>query len=181
MKLGIVVGHNNKARGATRVLDGVPEWDWNKDLANRIRMHAPREVEIFYRPPGRGGIQAAYAQADDWGADLTIELHFNSSSKASATGTETLSSGSPGSMRLCATIQDKMVSALGLRDRGIKIRTPNGKTALKRRGSASLFAGRAPAALIEPYFGSNTDDCRRADERKDALAYALIEAAREAM
>lgn len=54
-------------------------------------------------------------------------------------------------------LQDAMLAALGRRDRGIKIL---GRT---DRGGRSLHAGRAPAVLVEPFFGSSTGDCRAAD------------------
>ncbi len=50
-----------------------------------------------------------------------------------------------------------MLSALGRRDRGIKILSRSD------RGGRSLHAGRAPAILVEPFFGSHSADCRAAD------------------
>jgi len=180
-KISIIVGHNFRAKGAARALDGVPEWTWNRDLANRIRKLNPRNIEVFFRTPGRGGVAHAYAESDRWGADVSVELHFNAARARAATGCETLTSGSRGSRRLAAAVQKRMVAALGLRDRGIKTRTPGGKTALDRRGSTSLFAGRAPAVIVEPYFGSNINDCRIADAKKDVLAEAILAGALEAV
>ena len=175
--LAIVVGHNRVAQGAIRVLDRETEWRYNQDLAERIRDLDPDRVRIFFRPPGRGGVRACYREVDAWGADLSVELHFNAVRNRTVSGTETLTSGTDGSRRLAAAIQGRMVSVLGLPDRGCKVRTPWAKRRIDRRGSTSLFAGRAPAVLVEPFFGSNPDDCRRADDRLDALARAIYEGA----
>jgi N-acetylmuramoyl-L-alanine amidase len=177
MRIAVKVGHNVKAQGAVRK-DGISEWIWNCELADMIRQHDPDSVRVFLREPGAGGVRKAYAAVDAWNADVSIELHFNSVGSSQATGTETLSSGSKGSLALAEKVQEAMVGVLGLRDRGILIRTPWGKTKLERRGSTSLHAGKAPAVLIEPYFGSNPGDCATADRNKQALACAIYNAAR---
>lgn len=171
-RIALVVGHNPASQGAVRATDKRTEYDWNGDLAAAIMAHAPAMYRVFRRPSGRGysaEIRETYAAVDAWGASASIELHFNGGA-ASATGTETLSSGSANSRKLAALIQPAMVVALGLRDRGILIR---GKS---ERGGASLHAGRAPAVLIEPYFGSNKADCAAADRNYSALSRAIHEA-----
>ncbi|GAW37010.1 N-acetylmuramoyl-L-alanine amidase [Roseovarius sp. A-2] len=180
-KIAIIIGHNAKSQGAVRVTDGKSEFQWNSHLAEMIRAHAgcdpDAEIRIFRRQSGFGytkQIQDVYARADAWGADVTIELHFNASASSAASYTVTLSSGSAGSLALCERLQAAQVSALGLRDAGVKVRERNGG-----RGWRSLWTGRAPAALIEPYFGSNFNDCIVADKRKEELAREIYQAARE--
>ncbi|RKT35282.1 N-acetylmuramoyl-L-alanine amidase [Roseovarius halotolerans] len=182
-KIAIIVGHNKRGQGAVRVTDGKTEFQWNSDLASRIRAYAEddpySEVRIFYRQTNMGytkQIQDVYARADAWGADVTIELHFNAAADASASYTCTLSSGTAGSLALCERLQAAQVRVMGLDDAGVKIRNRGGG-----RGWRSLWTGDAPAALIEPYFGSNPRDCILADKRKDELARALYEAARESV
>ncbi|MFV0512487.1 MAG: N-acetylmuramoyl-L-alanine amidase [Jhaorihella sp.] len=177
-RLAIVVGHTLRAPGATRVVDGVPEYEWNMDLADRIRRYALQagvDCSVFLRDENLGyaaQIEKVYGKADSWGADATVELHFNASSVASATGTETLHSGSARSKAFASAVQGRMLAALGLRSRGTF------KPAV--RGLKSLITGRAPAILIEPYFGSNPKDCAAADGGKDQLASAIIEGFLEA-
>lgn len=174
MKIAIVVGHNEKAQGAVRATDGRTEYDWNTELAGLMEAAAgTHEIKIFHRTPGGGygaEIKRVYKQVDAWDAGCSIELHFNASASL-ATGCETLSSGSSGSLDLAARVQKAMVKMLQLRDRGVQIR------ARKDRGGLSLFAGKAPAVLIEPYFGSNAGDCARADMVKAALAASIVQAA----
>lgn len=176
MKIAIVVGHNARAQGAVRVTDGRTEYDWNGVLAEMIAAHDPEAVRVFHRVPGGGysaQIDRVYAQVDAWGAHVSLELHFNAASPA-AHGCETLSSGTLGSLALAERVQAAIVVDLPVRDRGIKLR---GKG--QGRGWRSLWAGRAPAVLLEPYFGSNAAECHMADDYKEVLAEAIHEAARD--
>jgi N-acetylmuramoyl-L-alanine amidase len=104
-----------------------------------------------------------------------VEGHFNSSASSAATGTETLSSGSKASLRFCEALQSRMNYALGLRDRGVK-------TVRTGRGSASLITGKAPAALIEPFFGSSPKGQAATDEPAEmrALARGILHATEDA-
>lgn len=182
MKLAIVVGHNSVSQGAVRSDTGVTEFVWNSDLAMMIEDEAEfmpdLQVQTFYRQPGGGyqrEIERVYDEVDAWGADVSIELHFNSFGDPSARGTETLSSGTPMSMRLAVEVQAAMVGALGLRDRGVVTRRTG-------RGAESLISGRAPAILIEPFFASNDKNNAATDEvhEKHRLARAILIGARKA-
>ncbi|OJY26211.1 MAG: hypothetical protein BGP11_13115, partial [Rhodobacterales bacterium 65-51] len=152
-----------------RQIDGRTEYDWCGDLAAAIRACAPGMYEVFRRPAGRpysAEIRETYAAVDAKGAVASVELHFNGG-PTSASGAETLTSGSKGSLRLAGLIQPAMVQALGLRDRGIIVRARND------RGGLSLHAGRAPAVLLEPYFGSNPTDCAAADRHYAVLVQGI--------
>lgn len=183
MRLAIVVGHNSEAQGAVRSDTGESEYVWNSRLALMIEDKAADyglTVRIFKRVPSGGyrrEIARVYDEVDRWRADASVELHFNGAASPAATGTETLSSGTALSLRLAEAVQREMVAALGLRDRGIKTR------AVDERGGGSLFAGRAPAILIEPFFGSAPRGQRATDEasEKARLADAVLRGAAEAM
>ena len=173
MKIAIVIGHNARAQGAVRITDGRSEYDWNTDLAELIADTAGC-VGIFRRTYGGGyaaEIDRVYREVDDWGADCSIELHFNGSPDPRAEGCLTLSSGTKGSMALAAELQPRMRAVLNNEDDGIIVRGPGD------RGGRSLWAGRAPAVIAEPYFGGNARSCAVADARKDQLAEAILEAA----
>ena len=181
MKLGIVVGHTRNRQGAHSQTLAQSEYPWNSDLAERIQARAgDLEHRVFFRDGH--GIKGAYRQADDWGATVTVELHFNASDNAHATGTGVLYfPGSVNGKRLATLLREEMGTALELPDwpsgtGGVV--TPFQASGKQERGKTSLGAGRAPAALIEPFFGSNPDDATRANARKDALAEAIVRAAR---
>lgn len=178
MKLAIVVGHNARAQGATRITDGIPEFQWNTHLAGLIREIDPQGVKVFFRKAGGGysaEIRRVYAEVDEWGADLSAELHFNGSPDPRAEGCLTLTSGTRGSRILAAEVHKRMLAVMGNEDDGVRARGRN------ERGGLSLWAGRAPAIMTEPYFGGNARFCAVADARKDQLAEAIYEGAKAAM
>lgn len=167
MKIGIVVGHTRLSPGKLSPWLQVHEYPWNCDLADLMLSAAPpgHGFRVFFRD-GQG-ITGAYRQADEWGADRTVELHFNAFAPA-ASGTLTLYA--PGSKRgrwLAGVVQERMVAVLGLQDRGAV--EPMGD-----RGLASLTAIPAPAILVEPFFGTNRVDCEVATARKAELAAAIV-------
>ncbi|MEO0859237.1 MAG: N-acetylmuramoyl-L-alanine amidase [Pseudomonadota bacterium] len=183
MKLAIVVGHNSVSQGAVRKDTGETEFVWNSRLAKMIARQGEDhglDVKVFHRTSGGGystELRRVYGETDRWGADATVELHFNGASSAAATGTETLSSGTALSLKLAASVQREMVAALGLRDRGVKTR------AAKDRGGKSLFSGQAPAILIEPFFGSSAKGTAATDtaQEQERLALAILEGAADAL
>lgn len=180
-KLAIVVGHNAKSQGAVRSDTGESEFVYNSKMAKYMEEIAEDydlDLKVFYRTAGGGytaEIRRVYAEVDKWGADASIELHFNSAGDPTASGTETLTSGSPKSTILAQEVQMEMVETLGLRNRGIIVR--NERT--KGRGYESLVTGKAPAILIEPFFGSGTKDRVASDEdgERKKIAEAILEGA----
>lgn len=186
MKLAIVVGHNSDKQGAVRGDTGESEFRFNSRIAemmheiNRQNPVPNLELRTFFRRPGLGysrEIAEVYDTVDRWGADASIELHFNGAADSRATGTEVLSSGTAASLRLATALQKEITRTLGLRDRGIRTRTR------QDRGGQSLFSGRAPAVLVEPFFGSSPLGQQATDERHEerALAAAYLVGAVEAM
>lgn len=168
MRAAIIIGHNASAKGANALPPiGQSEWEFNCAVAEAMRYTKVMEIGVFRRQPGLGysrEIDLVYAQVNKFGADVSVELHFNAASPA-ATGTETLHSGSANSYTLASCIQRAMVSHLGLRDRGLKARGRSD------RGGRSLHAGKAPAVLVEPFFGTNAEDCQKASEVDFAEMY----------
>lgn len=183
-KLAIVIGHNSQSQGAVRKDTGETEYSFNNRIAMWMeefarKMYPDLEIAVFRRQPLGSytrEINRVYDQTDAWGAHLTMELHFNSSGDTRATGTETLTSGTPASMAAAVAVNEEVVAALGLRDRGVKTRRSG-------RGSQSLISGRAPAILVEPYFGSSPKGLEATDEdhEEQALAMAYIRGAAKAL
>lgn len=175
-KVALVVGHNARAQGAVRATDGVSEFHWNQLAADQVRAELVCEygvqARVFFRESGGGyaaEIDDVYSRVDDWDADCSVEFHFNGG-PSNATGTETLSSGSRGSLALAEHVQKAMLDTFFLRDRGIHVRSRGD------RGGRSLHAGRAPAVLVEPFFGSNEQDCAAADVARTDYAENIARA-----
>jgi N-acetylmuramoyl-L-alanine amidase len=182
MKLGIVVGHHAGAQGAFSTTLNASEYPWNRDLAARVEA-LPSAVarKVFLRD--NGGIAGAYAASDQWGSDITVELHFNASHHPTSTGTGMLYlAGSARGKRFAQRLFNRIDAVLGLGawPQGTSgAITPFQASGQQMRGQGSLTAGRAPATLIEPFFGSNPSDARTAAAHKDDLARAILQAAED--
>lgn len=176
LRLAIVVGHTRLSPGAHCPLLNEYEYGFNKRLALMMQGYADERPEdvvmrVFFRDGV--GVAGAYAQAADWGCHASLELHFNSSANPVANGTETLFA--PHSSRgraLAESVQQHMVAALGLRDRGAH-------EPWQGRGMASLTALSVPAIITEAFFGSNNDDALKASRLQRALGEAIVQGAVE--
>lgn len=183
--LAIVIGHSSEGtdKGASGLSPPFPassaqgrsEYFWNEDLASRIEAIANARairVKTFRRRQNGGpGIREAYRLAAEWRPQASVELHFNSAS-ASARGTETLF-GRQGSRPWARALQDRMVALYGrtgIHNRELKDANVEG------RGVLSLTNEVQPSALIEPFFGSNSEDAALGIDRKRGLAEAIVNA-----
>ncbi|MBG0811642.1 N-acetylmuramoyl-L-alanine amidase [Methylosinus sp. H3A] len=160
-RVAIVVGHNRRSPGA---FAGSPinahEFQFNQGVAQSIKdeaWHYNLEAETFLREPSASygeEVKAVYDKVKDWGAGCSLELHFNSG-QPSARGTSVLCRRDIGRPRaLAESCRTSTVEALGLRDRGVVL------VDRSDRGGGSLYAlDDVPGVLLEPFFGSNSDDC----------------------
>lgn len=180
MKLGIVVGHQKTAKGAYSPWLQASEYDWNSELSE-VLMQVPSTLKrkVFFRDGV--GISGAYNNSNNWGSAITVELHFNSSDNELATGTAALYyPGSARGRQLAKLMVDEMRKALGLQlwpSGTAGVVTPRQASGVAENGLANLRAGRAPATLLEPFFGSNQNDCLAAQANRQAYAESIITAA----
>ncbi len=175
-RLAIIVGHSERRSGA-HALPPIDqsEYPFNKEIARRMELAAAgRDIaaRTFFRD--NVGIQGAYRAAAAFLPDAIIELHFNAAS-ARARGSETLcSEAHPQSPRLARDVQEAMVrifERVGSADRGVKVL----RAGDRGFGNVSATAS-VPSVLVEPFFGSNEQECRLAKERVAAYAEGLVEA-----
>lgn len=169
-KVALVVGHKVTSRGASNKSSGMTEFDFNSALAKDIKeIVSGVYVDIVYR--------RTYRQLPDdinnQHPDFIISLHCNAFD-CEATGTETLYyyKSSKGK-KIAAVLQNKIVKALGLADRGLKPRGSEG------RGGYLLRYTKAPIALTEAFFIDNDHDLSIALKHRDSLVAAYAEAIEE--
>ena len=120
----------------------------------------------------RNGIAVVFGQDDDLyhicdqanqaECDLFVSIHFNAYN-GRASGTETLISGSTGSLMLGHCIQSNLKAVLSLPNRGLK----------ERPGFFVLRNTIMPAVLVEVCFIDNDFDWRRYDAHRDEAAQAI--------
>lgn len=187
-KLGIVVGHTQTAGGAQGI--GIQqEYTYNKAVAadmlaytQEVFEHSgePINAKLFFR--NQGGVQGAYGRINNWmgeeaAAGLTVELHYNSFSSETVSGTETLTSGSPNSKRFAKLVQSKLCDLLGRtgESRGLKTRNRQNPG----RGWLSLVSGIPPAILTEPCFGSSPTDAQLLSTKQFEIGRRIVDCAHD--
>ena len=163
MKIAINVGHGPKDRGAIAV-DGTTEFEFNSQLAILLAQELKHmgHTPVIIIQDSYSGLPAKINAANP---DCVVSLHFNAEG---GTGTETLYwYTSAEGKALAESIQGELVPILGLRDRGIKARQTGDLGALLLRGT------KAPAVIVEPFFGDNQGDWEIALAKLPALALAI--------
>ena len=176
MILAISSGHN-KGTGA-RAYNGDDEWEHNEYLRKLIVQECRRhgvEVHSFERDRSlryTAAMRKLAGQIKSVGADVCLELHFNSGPKA-AHGFEFIHyKGSKGGARL-ARVLAKSFGMFGLR---FAPRRGTGTLARGRwsRGSGYLRLTPCPAIIVETHFGSNKADHEAAIKTRGAQAQAIV-------
>lgn len=154
-KFAVIVGHTKDSQGANSPY-GIPsEYHFNSEVAKYLTDIA----DIYYYDTYKGGYSAMvrrlYNHINQHDYDLTIELHYNAAG-ALAHGTEVLYyANNRKGLKLAENLSSLISSKFGTKDRGAKGR---GKS---DRGGYALYAGKATALLLEPFFGTNKDDVNK--------------------
>ena len=170
MKCALIIGHSQEDGGAVSV-DGINEYKFNNEVAHLIKIEENRqkcELELVWR---KSSYHELPYQVNLTKADFAVELHFNCSDNIAATGTEVLYwLGSEKGFNLAVMVQNCILEALGLKNRGIKPIT------ISERGGHLLKNTIMPCVIAEPFFGSNKYDWETATKRKNELAQAYLSA-----
>lgn len=169
----IDAGHGGTDSGA--VGHGRLEKDDNLKLAKSVGKKLKRYVDVRYtRTTDVFDSPSEKAKkGNDFGADLFVSFHRNSSELESANGYETLVYSESGTPKYFADdIKDEM-TRIGFRDRGTKERTD--LSVLKKTSM--------PAVLLETGFITNEKDNKVFDERfeliSDCIASSILYTLRE--
>lgn len=152
----------------------VSEYKFNTILAAQIKAQAMRahcECGIFFRD--EIGLDGAYQEAKRWGAAGIVELHFNAHSTEAAKGSETLFGKIIGSSELAKYIHAQIINVGIVRnkntDRGLK------EIEVGERGGGNVNNKTGvPSVLLEPFFGSNPEECVLALESMPEIALAVV-------
>ena len=157
-KVALVIGHHEKAKGAYSKWLKIREWDFYNEVVQFID-----NADVFRHDPNISGyvsrIKDTAKRLDEGNYNLVIELHFNAFFDDSANGCETLYYFKNNvSKELSLRFSNMISDSTGIKIRGTGARALANK---KDRGFASVYYPKADAILIEPFFGSNKDDCDR--------------------
>lgn len=164
MKIAFVIGHTEKKKGAYSPFLKISEWDFY----NEVVAHIKSDITVFVHDKNikgyRNRVRVTAAKINKGDFDLVIEGHFNSVEDRTANGVETLYYFNSKKGKQYAQHFSELINEAT----GITLRS-NGLRALinkNDRGHASVYYPKPPAILIEPFFGSNEDDCKRIEGAK---------------
>lgn len=176
MKTAFVIGHDEKAKGATskHLIEGkeISEFDfWKEFVLKNLLDHG--DIFVHESISSYDKKQRATAEKTKY-YDLVIEFHFNSFN-GKAQGVEALHYYKNNKTQAIS----EMFSQLVNEKMNIKLRGMNGATpSSSGNGYGFLYHTKKWAILLEPFFGDNKSDCKKFDEKLfkevivETIAYA---------
>jgi len=158
-KIAFVIGHTSKDKGAFSTFLQISEFDLFKEFANK---HLSEVGDIFFHDE----TITSYTQGPADTATKTtyyeyvFELHFNSATPA-AEGCEALYyTGNTKAEKIAEKFCSLMVQEMDMKNRGAKALNASD------RGFGFVSKQKPTALILEPFFGSNEDDCRNYKQEK---------------
>ena len=149
MNIAFVIGHHKKSKGAFSSYLFANEFDFYTDVI----------------------IKETASKLNKFNFDLVIELHFNAATPQ-ANGCETLYYfNSKKGKEFAHIFTDTVCGITGIKSRNGGVKALINK---KDRGFASVYYPKAPTILIEPFFGTNDDDCAKIGSA-EKMAYIIKE------
>lgn len=184
-RFAVIIGHDQVERGAKAVSPlNCFEYEYNSEIARLMEKQAEDfqlQLQVFDR---NKGLLTAYKQVNEWALftpypACAMELHFNSTTDRSARGAEVLWVSKEAEI-LAELTQTEVLQALYFNiSSGIPPRCNRGAKQLTKggRGYLNLSLAKVPAVIVEPFFGSNQEDCWRALGQTEEYARGLLCAA----
>ncbi|GFD70365.1 N-acetylmuramoyl-L-alanine amidase [Alteromonas sp. KUL106] len=166
MKLvAVVIGHKKNSPGAQNLSSGKTEFSFNEELSLEIEKRAKQvKIQRVYRRT----YDSLPKDLNELEPDFIVSLHCNAFD-TKASGTEVLYYHKSVKGKIAAQIlNDHLVSALGLSDRGTKAKTS------EDRGGYLLKSTNATCLIAEPFFIDNNNDFDRAMSKYDELVDAYV-------
>lgn len=154
MKIALDIGHQSRGDQGAVSACGLSEHEYWAERASFLKKEwelLGHTVRIFRREDF-GGIIPECRAVNDWGAELAVSLHLNSSDNGNAGGHEVIHyPGSRKGKELAQFINGELNGTSGLKDRGIK-------APYQGRGNTFLQKIKTPAVIVEAGFLSNPAD-----------------------
>ena len=170
MKVALVIGHNQRSKGAYSQIVG-SEYDYWKGIAEKIKNEIPELVDVYERKPNKFYVQEMNEVLEELNKNdykSCIELHFNSSTNSQANGCECLVYYKNNEAKGLATNFIARLQNIF----GSKIRGNNGIIEIqdsKTRGGYGICKSKDTYILVEPFFGSNNDESLKFSVEKDVV------------
>lgn len=157
-RIALIVGHNEKSKGAFCPHAQACEFDYWKDIASEIQLITG--VDVFTRRPHKSystEMKEVIEQVHCSGEyDLVIELHFNAVSDPEVHGAEILIYKNSKCLELAKTLLNSICQEFKVKNRGLKrIKS------VAERGGFGIIRCKYPYMLVEPFFASNENDSEK--------------------
>jgi len=175
-KIALVVGHRSSSRGAYGNV-GISEFYFNKEFVMELMEILKREnfghtYKVFYRSDAGSGYTDRmidlHSRIDQWGADISIEFHFNAAGNLSVDGHEVLYCSKKGEL-LAKNLEYIFTKTLGTTNRGVKKRT------MSERGGGFLCRGKSVCLISEPFFAAHQNRFVVGGDLRDALIKSYVD------
>lgn len=172
-KIALIVGHNEKNKGAYSEYLKISEYDFYSKVLNvlfekyqksfnlkdEFIKNIKEKISIF-RVPDTGyskQMEAVVKTLDKNNFDMAIELHFNATGNHKQHGNTVLYwHKSQEGKELAELFQDIMTSDTGVRKLDL---IPI--SSLKQNGAYGIMKSKCPYILLEPFFGDNEADTKK--------------------
>lgn len=169
-KAAIVIGHTALRKGAYSPYLGMSEFDFNKKVAESLRDVSDIYTHESYNLGYTSMVKRTAAKINKNDYDLVLELHFNSSDKPEANGSEALCYFSNKKAKhLAIRFCELMADTYSIRPRGAKALYNK-----NQRGFAAVFYPKPTTLILEPFFGSNNKDVDLFIRKGGVKAYQYI-------
>lgn len=177
MKIAIDAGHGKNTPGKRTPDNSLHEWEFNSGVVTKLinKLNTCENVSILRTddPTGKTDVSLKFRtdKANKWGADVFYSQHGNAaySSWNSANGLETFvyTSWPKDSLAFAKVVQEYVVKATGLRDRGVKAKDLH-----------VLRETNMTAILQEGPFMSNKEEAEllKSEEFREKYAEAVFQA-----
>ena len=162
----LVIGHKKASPGAENTSSGVTEFAFNEQLAMEIEQKVSGvQIQRVYRRT----YKTLPGDINELEPDFSISLHCNAFNQT-ASGTEVLFyHRSDKGRQMAEILNEKLVRALGLKNRGVQPKTA------EDRGGYLLKNAAAPCVIAEPFFIDNDMDLEAATSKRQLLVSAYAE------
>lgn len=170
MKVALIIGHNDRSRGAYSQIVG-SEYDYWKGIAEKIKTEIPELVDVYERKPNKfyvSEMEEVLKELNKNDYKTCLELHFNSSTNSQANGCECLVYYKNNKAKKLATnFMARLQNIFGSKIRGNHgiIEIQDSKT----RGGYGICNSKDTYILVEPFFGSNPDESLKFSVEKDVV------------
>ena len=170
-KIAMCIGHQEDNQGAYGSI-GIGEWEFNYDLMLEIGLKIKNpNTKIFMRDKTISGytnqMVDLHNRIDEWGANISVEMHFNSFSNEDVHGHEVLGCSNHG-MIAAEYMNECFDEELPTSNRGAK------KVTMNDNGGGFCCRGESYAIITEPYFGSNQSLFIEGGELRENLIRAYV-------